>query len=69
MHFKAAIGEQRSFDKVTIKGTPNFTSEIVGGLNGDVTTCAIVINCIQSVLKASSGLKTMADIGVPGYIN
>lgn len=68
MHFKAAIGEVRSFDKITIKGTPNFTSEIDGGLNGDITTCAIAINSIQSVLKASSGLKTMADIGVPGFI-
>ena len=69
MHFKAAIGEERSFDKVTIKGTPSFTSEIEGGLNGDITTCAIAINSIQSVLKSSAGLKTMADIGVPGYIN
>ncbi len=69
MHFKAAIGEPRSYDKITIKGTPNFTSIIEGGLNGDITTCAIVINCIQSVLKAPAGLRTMADIGVPGFIN
>lgn len=69
MHFKAAIGEPCSYDKVTIKGTPNFTSVIEGGLNGDITTCAIAINSIQSVLKAQAGLQTMADIGVPGYVN
>jgi len=69
MHFKAAIGEPRSFDKITIKGTPSFTSVIEGGLNGDITTCAIVINSIQSILKAPAGLQTMADIGVPGYLN
>ena len=69
MHFKAAIGEPRSYDKITIKGTPNFTSIIEGGLNGDITTCAIAINSIQSVLKAQAGLQTMADIGVPGFIN
>ncbi|MFT5673130.1 MAG: hypothetical protein ACI9D4_002165 [Polaribacter sp.] len=69
MHFKAAIGEPRSYDKITIKGTPNFTSIIEGGLNGDITTCAIAINSIQSVLKAPAGLQTMADIGVPGYVN
>ena len=69
MHFKAAIGEPRSYDKITIKGTPNFTSVIEGGLNGDITTCAIVINSIQSILKAPAGLQTMADIGVPGYVN
>jgi hypothetical protein len=69
MHFKAAIGEPRSFDKVTIKGVPNFTSEIDGGINGDIATCAITINCINSVLKAPAGLQTMATIAVPGFIN
>ena len=69
MHFKAAIGEERSFDKITIKGTPSFSSEIDGGLNGDIATCAIAINSIKSVLKAPPGLHTMADISVPGYIN
>ena len=69
MHFKAAIGEERSFDKITIKGTPSFSSEIDGGVNGDIATCAIAINSIKSVLKAPSGLHTMADIAVPGYIN
>jgi 4-hydroxy-tetrahydrodipicolinate reductase len=69
MHFKAAIGESRSFDKVTIKGVPNFTSEIDGGINGDIATCAITINCIHSVLKAPTGLQTMATIAVPGFIN
>jgi len=69
MHFKAAIGEERSYDKITIKGTPSFSSEIDGGVNGDIATCAIAINCINSILKAPAGLHTMADIGVPGYIN
>lgn len=69
MHFRAAIGEKRSFDKITIKGTPSFTSEIDGGVNGDIATCAIAINSVKSILKAPSGLLTMADIGVPGYVN
>lgn len=69
MHFKAAIGEPRSFDKITIKGVPNFSSEIEGGINGDIATCAITINSINSILKASAGLQTMATIAVPGFIN
>tara|TARA_R110002096_G_C14660704_1_gene727757 strand:- start:9004 stop:9999 length:996 start_codon:yes stop_codon:yes gene_type:complete len=69
LHFKAAIGEERSYDKITIKGTPSFSSEIDGGLNGDIATCAITINCIKSVLKGPAGLQTMADISVPGFIN
>lgn len=69
MHFKAAIGEPKSFDKVTIKGVPNFSSEIEGGINGDIATCAITINCINSILKAPAGLQTMATVAVPGFIN
>lgn len=69
MHFKAAIGEPRSFDRITIKGTPSFSSEIDGGVNGDIATCAIAINSVKSVLKAPPGLHSMADIAVPGYIN
>lgn len=69
MHFKAAIGEHRSFDKITIKGTPSFSSEIEGGVHGDIATCAITINSIHSILKASAGLQTMATVAVPGFIN
>ncbi len=69
MHFKAAIGEPRSFDRITIKGVPSFVSEIDTGINGDIATCAITINSVKSVLKATPGLHTMATIPVPGYIN
>ena len=69
MHFKAAIGEARSYDKVTIKGIPSFTSEIETGVNGDIATCAIAINSVKSILIASPGLHTMATIAVPGFLN
>ena len=69
MYFRAVIGEERSFDKINIKETPSFSSEIDGGINGDIATCAFTINSINSILKANLGLHTMADIGVPGYIN
>lgn len=69
MHFKAAIGEPRSFDRITIKGVPSFTSEIDMGVNGDIATCAITINSVKSILKASPGLHTMSTVAVPGYLN
>ncbi|SNZ01152.1 hypothetical protein [Flagellimonas pacifica] len=69
MHFKAAVGEPRSYDKITVKGIPSFTSEIDTGINGDIATCAITINAVKSILKAAPGLHTMATIRVPGYLN
>ncbi|MEX0275833.1 MAG: hypothetical protein AB3N16_15790 [Flavobacteriaceae bacterium] len=67
MHFRAALGEPRSFDRITIKGTPSFVSEIDGGVNGDIATCAVTINCLKNIVKIPSGLHTMIDTPVPGY--
>lgn len=69
MHFKAAVGEPRSYDKITVKGVPTFTSEIDTGINGDIATCAITINAVKSIVKAAPGLHTMATIAVPGYLS
>ena len=69
MQFKAAVGESRSFDRIEVDGIPSFVSEIGGGINGDIATCSIAINSIKSIMKASPGLHTMADIAVPGYIH
>jgi len=69
MQFKAAVGESRSFDRIEVDGIPSFVSEIEGGINGDIATCSIAINSIKSIMKASPGLHTMADIAVPGYIH
>ncbi len=62
LKFKAAIGVSESFDEVIIKGEPNINSKISGGVNGDIATCAIVINALPQILRSTPGLKTMADI-------
>ncbi|MBA7546677.1 2,4-diaminopentanoate dehydrogenase [subsurface metagenome] len=60
--FRAAIGEKNPRDTIEIKGSPEITSTIAGGINGDVATCAIILNAVKSVMAASPGLKTMIDI-------
>ena len=67
LHFRAAVGEKRSYDSIEIRGTPDLSSTIRGGVNGDIATCAVTLNALRSVLKASPGLKTMLDIPVPGF--
>ncbi|MDX1939552.1 MAG: hypothetical protein SFU99_03325 [Saprospiraceae bacterium] len=65
--FQATVGEPESYDEIIIKGNPNIISRISGGVNGDVATCAIVLNAIPQVLRAKSGLQTMADIPLVAF--
>jgi len=62
LHFRAAVGEEKSYDSIQITGDPMIRSTIEGGINGDVATCAITLNAIQSVRLARPGLVTMSDI-------
>jgi hypothetical protein len=68
LHFRAAVGEEKSFDTVKISGEPNISSTIEGGVNGDVATCAITLNAIRSVLESNRvGLVTMSDITATSF--
>ncbi len=53
LNFRAAVGEPESYDQVHIDGEPAIQSKITGGVNGDIATCAINLNAVRSVLKAS----------------
>jgi hypothetical protein len=65
--FRAAVGEPVSQDVVEITGEPNIRSVIEGGVNGDIATCAIVVNAVQSVVAAEPGLKTMVDVPLVAF--
>lgn len=67
--FKAAVGEPSSYDEIIIKGTPDIHSKIEGGVNGDVATCAITVNCTRSILEAKPGLRTMSDLPNISYFS
>ena len=60
--FEASVGESESYDEIEIFGTPHIRSRIIGGVHGDVATCSIILNACKSILKASPGLRTMADV-------
>lgn len=65
--FRAAVGEPNPVDRVEVFGEPNIVSSVRGGINGDVATCAIVINAARQVLQATPGLHTMTDIPVVSF--
>ncbi len=65
--FKASIGEKEPEDRIEIKGEPDIIFKIPEGVNGDIATCAIVVNVIKSIKNLSSGLKSMCDIPLISY--
>jgi 4-hydroxy-tetrahydrodipicolinate reductase len=67
LEFQAAVGEPESYDEIIIDGTPNVRSKIEGGVNGDIATCAIVLNTIPGLLASQPGLRTVADLPVCSY--
>lgn len=62
LSFQASVGEPDSYDEIEIFGTPHIRSRIMGGVNGDIATCSIILNACRAVLKAAPGLRTMADV-------
>jgi 4-hydroxy-tetrahydrodipicolinate reductase len=67
LDFLAAVGEPESYDRIEIQGEPDIKSTIAGGLNGDIATCAIAINAINSIVDAPPGLNTMLSIPAVTY--
>ena len=62
LDFIAAVGAKDPVDRISINGTPSLTLEFPGGVHGDTATCAITLNAIASLERASPGLHTMLTI-------
>lgn len=62
LELEAYLGHPNPQDRVIIHGQPKLTSTIEGGVDGDIATCAMVLNALQSLQQARPGLRTMADI-------
>jgi len=62
LEFIAAVAQSHPADTISIEGTPNIISTIPGGINGDIATCSIAVNAIDSILKATPGLRLVTDL-------
>lgn len=49
-------------DRITIKGEPNLSQVIEGGINGDIGTEAVVSNLVGQMSAAEPGLLTMSRL-------
>ncbi len=61
LHLRMSVDAGESVDEVWIEGEPAIHS-VVHGVHGDLSTAAIVANCIRRVIAAPAGLLTMADL-------
>ena len=62
LEFIAVVGQSNPGETIEIKGEPNLTSTIPGGVNGDLATCAVAVNAISSIVRATPGLHVMTDL-------
>ena len=67
LHMEMVPDATESYDEIRITGTPSLTSRISTGLHGDAAAASITVNAIPKVLVAQPGLRTMKDMGLPGY--
>lgn len=62
LELKMYAGAKRPADTVELRGEPNLSLTIPGGLHGDLATAAIVVNAIPAILAAPAGLRTVRDL-------
>lgn len=67
LELKMAVGLE-SRDVVRFDGEPNVSVTVENGYHGDIATSAIVANCAPTVVAADSGMVTMIDLSVPGFV-
>jgi len=67
LDFKACLDEENPIDRIHITGNPSFDVTIQGGINGDLSTCALTVNALPKVLQCKPGLMTMSEVGAITY--
>ncbi|MFH0785861.1 MAG: dihydrodipicolinate reductase [Pseudomonadota bacterium] len=67
LELQAYLGHPSPKDSIQIEGEPSMYSEVTGGFNGDIATCAMVANSVPVVRRANPGLKTMLDVGLVSW--
>lgn len=65
LEFVSHAAVEDEYDSVSIKGVPNLSEKIIGGVHGDLGTAAVVVNMIPHVLNSRHGLVTMKDLPLP----
>jgi len=62
MELKMYVGARQPSDTVELRGEPNLSMTIPGGIHGDLATAAIAVNAIPAIVQAPAGLRTVRDL-------
>jgi 2,4-diaminopentanoate dehydrogenase len=62
MELQMYVGAKQPSDSVELRGEPNLSMIIPGGIHGDLATAAIAVNAIPAILQAPAGLRTVRDL-------
>lgn len=58
------VGAEHAGDRIEIRGVPDISLTLAGGIHGDRATAALVVNAIPRILQARAGLITMDDLPI-----
>ena len=64
LDISVSVGATDPCDRIEIKGVPDISATIRGGIHGDRAAAAMVVNAIPRILNARPGLLSMDDIPV-----
>lgn len=64
MELQMYVGAKQPADIVEVRGEPNLTMTIPGGIHGDIATAAVAVNTIPAILAAPAGLHTVRDLAL-----
>ncbi|HDH99539.1 MAG: dihydrodipicolinate reductase [Candidatus Latescibacterota bacterium] len=64
LELQAYLGHPEPKDSIVVYGEPVVRWEVVGGVDGDVGTCSVVLNAARVLPSAPPGLRTMLDMPV-----
>jgi 4-hydroxy-tetrahydrodipicolinate reductase len=64
LEIRIIVGAEDSCDTIEIRGLPDVSATIRGGIHGDRATAAMVVNAIPRILSARPGLLSMDDIAI-----
>ena len=65
MDLRMFVGCDNPHDAAVFRSTPPFEIQIPGGTSGDFATAAMLVNGVDSVVRANPGLRTMLDVAPP----